>query len=115
MRLRCRWSPSGAADLAAIDFVSWRLAQRFLPEAARLRVLMLTDPTPGLALIAAAGTDVARHAAAVRAAIDGLDAGTRQALGIVGFAALTAEDYRVIEERLADSSRSLPETQKWQA
>ena len=61
----------GAADLAAIDFVSWRYCLRFLPEAARLRVLMLTEPTPGLPLIAAAGSDVEARAGAVAAAIDG--------------------------------------------
>jgi ABC-type phosphate/phosphonate transport system substrate-binding protein len=91
----------GEADIAAIDFVSWRYAQAFLPEAARLRVLMLTDPTPGLPLIAAAGTEVARHAAAVAAGLGGLDAGVRERLGIVGMARTGAEEYGVISRRLA--------------
>lgn len=91
----------GAADLAAIDAVSWRLAGRFLPAAARVRMLMLTDPTPGQALIAAAGTDRHRHARAVRAAVEALDAETRAALGIVGFAPLVAADYRIIADRMA--------------
>ncbi|MFO1141253.1 MAG: PhnD/SsuA/transferrin family substrate-binding protein [Amaricoccus sp.] len=91
----------GGADLAAIDWVSWRLARRFLPEAARLRVLLPTDPTPGLALIAAAGTDAVRHARAVKAGIDGLDAGAKEELGLVGVARVAVEDYGLIEERLA--------------
>ena len=91
----------GAADIAAIDAVSWRLAQRWAPEAAGLRVLMLTEPTPGLPLIAAAGTDAARHAAAVEAGIAALDPEARAALGIAGFAALAPDDYRLIGERLA--------------
>ncbi len=97
----------GAADLAAVDFVSWRLARRFRPEAARLRVLMLTDPTPGLPLIAAAGADGARTAAAVREAIDGLDPRAGAALGIAGFAPLAAEDYRIIGARMAGASGML--------
>jgi ABC-type phosphate/phosphonate transport system substrate-binding protein len=92
----------GAADLAAIDFVSWGYARRFRPEAAAaLRVLMLTDPTPGLPLIAAPTTDVVRHRRAVRAALAGLDATIGEALGIAGFAALDAGDYRVVAERFA--------------
>ncbi|MFO1209044.1 MAG: PhnD/SsuA/transferrin family substrate-binding protein [Amaricoccus sp.] len=90
----------GAADIAAIDWVSWRLARRFLPEAGRLRVLLATEPTPGQALIAAAGIDAARHAAAVAAGIGGLDAAAKAELGLVGFAPLVAGDYRVIGERL---------------
>jgi ABC-type phosphate/phosphonate transport system substrate-binding protein len=91
----------GGADIAAIDAQSWRLAQRFQPEAARLRVLMLTDPTPGLPLIAAAGADVGRHAAAVRVAIGSLDPAARATLGIAGFVPLRRDDYRPIAVRLA--------------
>ena len=86
----------GEADIAAIDFVSWRYAQAFMPEAARLRVLMLTDPRPGLPYIAAAGTDVERHAAAVAEGLGGLDAGVRETLGIAGLARVGAEEYGVI-------------------
>jgi len=91
----------GTADIAAIDFVSWRYARRYLPEAKRLRVLMLTDPTPGLPYIAARGTEVARHRAAVGAALGGLDADIRQTLGIVGYAALELADYDLIARRIA--------------
>lgn len=90
----------GEADIAAIDFVSWRYAQAFLPEAARLRVLMLTDPTPGLPYVAAAGTDVELHSAAVAAGLGGLDAGVRATLGIAGLGRLEAADYGLIDRRL---------------
>jgi ABC-type phosphate/phosphonate transport system substrate-binding protein len=89
----------GAADIAAIDFVSWRIATAFRPEAARLRVLMLTDPTPGLPFIAARGADVPRYRAAIAATLDGLDAATRDALGLCGFVPLDAADYGVIRDR----------------
>ncbi len=95
----------GGADLAAVDAVSWRLCRRFLPEAARLRVLMLTDPTPGLPFIAARGTETAPHAAAVEAAI-GEEA--REELGLVGFARLRAGDYDVIAQRHAAAVARLP-------
>ena len=61
-------------------------------------MLTLTDPTPGLPLIAAAGTDVARHAAPA-GAIAGLDTFVRETLGIAGFAELSVGDYRVVAER----------------
>jgi ABC-type phosphate/phosphonate transport system substrate-binding protein len=98
----------GAADLAAIDAVSWRYAQRFRPEAGALRVLMLTDPTPGLPFIAAAGADAPGLGAVLAEAIAALDAGTKTTLGIVGFAALPAEDYRLVAERLAAAEALLP-------
>ncbi len=92
---------TGTADIAAIDAVSLRLAQRFRPEAARLKTLFLTDPTPGLPLIAALGTDLAAHRRALAAAITGLDTETRAALGIRGFVPLDAETWAVVAARLA--------------
>ncbi len=99
---------NGAADLAAIDFVSWRLAQRFVAEAEDLRVLLLSDPTPGLPLIAAAGTDTRPHAAAVATAIETLDPGARDVLGLAGFAPLSAADYGLVRDRFAAARGRLP-------
>jgi ABC-type phosphate/phosphonate transport system substrate-binding protein len=99
---------AGEADLAAIDFVSWRLALRHLPAASALRVLRLTDPTPGLAFIAAAGADRTRLSRALTTGIAQLDSAARRALGIAGFAPLRAEDYRVIADRLARAEALLP-------
>ena len=92
---------SGAADITAIDAVSWGLAQRFVPEAARLQVLFLTEPTPGLPLIAAKGTDVAPHRRAVAAAMAGLDAEVRVALGVRGFVGLGAGAWAIVDQRYA--------------
>lgn len=97
----------GAADIAAVDAVSWRLMRRFVPEAAgRLRVLMETDPTPGLPLIAAPGTDVARARRALAAGVAGLEAEVREALGLGGFVALDRADYAVILERITAPEES---------
>jgi ABC-type phosphate/phosphonate transport system substrate-binding protein len=43
----------GRADVAALDAVTWRLLQRFDSVTRELRVVGLTDPTPGLPLITA--------------------------------------------------------------
>jgi ABC-type phosphate/phosphonate transport system substrate-binding protein len=90
---------AGRADIAAIDAVSWRLFTRHRPEAARLRVLLTTPPTPGLPFIAAAGTDARRHRAAIGDAIAGLDPPVRETLGIHGFTAFDAAAYDVIRTR----------------
>ena len=67
---------------------------------------MLTEPTPGLPLIAALGADGARIRAAVAAAFAGLDPGTRAELGLAGFVPLAAADYDLIRAR-ADAAERL--------
>jgi ABC-type phosphate/phosphonate transport system substrate-binding protein len=89
---------AGAADLAAIDLVTWGYCRRHRPAAGRLRVLMLTEPTPGLPYIAAPGADVA----ALRDALAG-DA----APGAVGFVPMDAGDYAVVAGRLAAAASAL--------
>jgi hypothetical protein len=79
---------AGAADLAAIDLVTWGYCLRHRPAAGRLRVLMLTEPTPGLPYIAAPGANVA----ALRGALAGASA---------GFVPFEAGEYRVVAERFA--------------
>lgn len=93
---------AGKADIAAIDLVTWGHCRRVMPAAAALEVLMLTDPTPGLPYIAAAGADVATLGRALEAAIGELGAEDRAAMGgIAAFVPLTAGDYRVVGERIA--------------
>ncbi|WP_299790128.1 PhnD/SsuA/transferrin family substrate-binding protein [uncultured Marivita sp.] len=58
----------GRADIACLDAVTWRLLDRCDPNAARVRIVGQTDPTPGLPLIAAKGTDPAPLRAALTAA-----------------------------------------------
>jgi ABC-type phosphate/phosphonate transport system substrate-binding protein len=95
---------AGRADIAAIDFVTWRLIRRYRPEAAGLRVLMLTDPTAGLPYVTALSdrTDSLREA--VETAILGLDAAVADTLGIRGFARIGEADYDLIRDR-ADAAR----------
>lgn len=99
---------AGGADLAAIDHVSWRLMRRLRPATAGLRVLMRTDPTPGLPYVAALGVDAAGHRAAIAEALATLPAETRDALDLRGFRAFDPQDYAVIAERAAHARVALP-------
>lgn len=84
----------GRADLAALDAVTWRLIGRHDPAlAARLRVVEMTDPTPGLPLITAKGRDPAPLFAAVAGAIAALAPADRDALGLAGIVAIPAAAY----------------------
>lgn len=87
----------GRADIAAIDAVSWRLAEAHHPElAARLRVVSRTAPTPGLPLITARDRDPAPLARATAAAISALAPADRDALGLRGLVAIPAEAYLAV-------------------
>lgn len=91
---------SGAADLAAIDAVSFALAKRHMKEAAGVRVIGRTEPTPGLPFITALPeSDIERLQAALSEAIAALDAHTRDALLLTGFVPQTASDYDVVAQR----------------
>lgn len=89
---------AGAADLCAIDCVTWALLGRYEPEAvASLRVLGRTASAPGLPLIA--GPDV--PVAAVRAALDRILADValaeaREAVLLTGFVTLPESDYDAV-------------------
>jgi ABC-type phosphate/phosphonate transport system substrate-binding protein len=89
---------AGGADIAALDHVSWDLWRRHRDDG-RLRVLMLTEPTPGLPLVTAGAVGPVRGA--VAEAVAGLAEEVRAALGLRGFRAFDAADYAVIGERLA--------------
>jgi ABC-type phosphate/phosphonate transport system substrate-binding protein len=89
---------AGAADLCAIDCVSWALLERYEPERiARLRVLGRTAPAPGLPLV----TGLDAPLAAVRAAViavsgDPALAAAREALLLDGIEVLDEADYEAI-------------------
>ncbi len=91
----------GRAHLAAIDAVSWALAERFDRATGRLRVLAWTDPVPGLPLITGSPRKAAAVAEAAAEAIGALAATTRSALLLTGFARTAPKDYVVIRDRLA--------------
>lgn len=86
----------GAADIAALDAISWRLMTAFEPFAAKLRVLCWTDPTPGLPLITAQGADAEATFHAVSRAIADLDAQDAAALGIRGLVKIPKADYLAV-------------------
>jgi len=87
---------TGSADIASLDAVTWRLMQRHDPTSAGLRVLEVTDPTPGLPNIASAGVDGGRVFEGVARAIENLSPEDRQALGIRGLVAIPTDDYLAV-------------------
>jgi len=89
----------GVADIAAIDHVSWRLAQKTKVTTEGLQVLECTIPTPGLPYICAKHQDQKLIKKAVQAAIEGLAKDIKNALGIRGFWASSPQEYRVIAIR----------------
>ena len=92
----------GKADLAAIDAVSWALAQDIWPALTQgLRVLMQSDAYPGLPLITSVHTPPAIVAVLQKAlhhvATEPRYAAARRPLHIDGFVPTVLEDYAVCE------------------
>ncbi|MEX0970964.1 MAG: PhnD/SsuA/transferrin family substrate-binding protein [Paracoccaceae bacterium] len=85
---------SGGADIVAIDAVSWRMARNTMNESQQLRVLAMTEPTPGLPLICASGQDGKALRACLAEAFAALPSGVREALKIQGFVGRSSDDYR---------------------
>lgn len=86
----------GRADIAALDAVTFAHLQALDPIAARLKVVGLTDPTPGLPLITATGRDPAPIFAAVSAAIAALDPGDRATLRLRGIVRIPVDSYLAV-------------------
>jgi ABC-type phosphate/phosphonate transport system substrate-binding protein len=97
----------GRADLAALDAVSFRLIRRFRPWAGELRTLFMTEPTPGLPLIAASATEPAPHRRALARGFAALDPEARAALGLRGFVPLDLADYAPVRTRARAAARLL--------
>jgi len=94
---------AGSADVAAIDCISWQLAQRYEPDASKLRVIAQTPSRPGLPLITARRTPagavgIMREAIAV--ALTTLDSKTAAMTGISGFLPRDETDYSAIARDL---------------
>lgn len=89
------------ADIAAIDAVTWKIAQRYEQSTRSLRVLALTEPTPGLPFICANRSDwhPDRIHLAVVEAMASLDEECRLALMLSGFAHTLPSDYDIIRAR----------------
>ncbi|MEO1599386.1 MAG: PhnD/SsuA/transferrin family substrate-binding protein [Pseudomonadota bacterium] len=99
----------GRADLAAIDAVTWALAERHDPVTARLRVLAWTEPTPGLPLIAGPDADAAATRRAVAAGIAAVPDAVRDALMLDGLKGFGPADYAplAVRFRKAEAASSL--------
>jgi len=93
----------GRADLAAIDCVSWDLANRCEPAVGNLQIIARTASRPGLPLIThgdASAKQVSLMRDALAKAVGNLDAKSRLMTGIRGFVPLDEADYAPIAEDL---------------
>jgi ABC-type phosphate/phosphonate transport system substrate-binding protein len=88
---------TGRADLAAIDAVTWALLlDDGAADALELAPIAMTDPTPGLPLIAAPGADAGRLASAVADAIAALMAEDARTLRLHGLVQIPASAYLAV-------------------
>ena len=86
----------GDASIASLDAVSWRLMQQYEPFAKNLRVLALTEPTPGLPMITSKSQDPDVIFNAVNTALEMLEVSDRALLGINAITRIPKEDYLAI-------------------
>ncbi|WP_137110543.1 phosphate/phosphite/phosphonate ABC transporter substrate-binding protein [Rhodobacter sp. SY28-1] len=95
-RLSAHAVAEARADIAALDAVTFALLLEADPVVARLKVVALTDPTPGLPYITAAGRDPQPIFDAVGEAIAALDPADRATLRLKGFVRLPVADYLAV-------------------
>ncbi|MBX2878289.1 MAG: PhnD/SsuA/transferrin family substrate-binding protein [Granulosicoccus sp.] len=88
------------ADIAAIDWVSWRLARKYESAAKQLRVLQRTHPMPGLPYICHRSQDAMLACDVVENALEQADREVKSALSIQSFWRSEPGDYNVIAERM---------------
>ncbi len=96
---------SGTADIAAIDAVTWRLAERYDKAAQKLRVLTYTEATPGLPYITAEHNNTSLIFTAVEQAIDALSETARNQLGLRGLVFIDKSTYLAVPTPLDVLSR----------
>ncbi|MGL4319390.1 MAG: phosphate/phosphite/phosphonate ABC transporter substrate-binding protein [Paracoccaceae bacterium] len=87
---------NGRAPLAALDALSWDILQSFVPEAAMVKVVGQTDPTPGLCYISVAGADAAVMFRVISGAIAALSPEDRATTRLRGLVAISTEDYLAV-------------------
>ena len=97
----------GVADVAAVDVVSWMLANDVEPTTQSLRVVGSTACTPGLPLITNRCNTASRDAinAAILSAVESVGQSVRGPLHISGYVPRTDDEYSVIAERLSEARR----------
>ncbi|MCR9107315.1 hypothetical protein [Marivita sp. XM-24bin2] len=84
----------GRADIACIDAITWRLLERFDPNASRITRVGRTRPTPGLPLITALAADPIPLRAALRTATERFKPDDPADLGgRMTFCVLDEQDY----------------------
>ena len=94
---------SGSADIAAIDCVSWYLANQCESAVRNLKVIGHTQSRPGLPLITCGDTSAQEISVlrdALAKAVDDVDEKSRTMLGIRGFVPLEERDYAPIADDL---------------
>ena len=84
---------AGDVDCAALDAHTWRMAQLDDPMAARLRVIGITRPSPGMTFITRRGQDPAPYFKAIASAISSLNDADKATLGLRAIVRLPASDY----------------------
>jgi len=84
---------SGAADLAAVDCVTWEMIKRWDDFANQLEIIAMSAPTPGLPLICGHAENAADLTRAIRMAIADLTPEDRQTLQVQGFIEIPAAAY----------------------
>jgi ABC-type phosphate/phosphonate transport system substrate-binding protein len=104
----------GAADIAAIDSVTWRISKAFDPLTRGLQSIGNSEPTPGLPFIVAMARFDSGLFDAVRAGIAALPDDTSKAFGLRDVVQLQRIDYEIIKTNLmqAEAQHSLPELEE---
>jgi hypothetical protein len=107
----------GAADIASIDSVTWRMSRAFDPLTGGLQSIGTSEPTPGLPFIVATGRFDGGLFDAVRGGVAVLPDGTRKAFGLRDVVQLRRMDYEIIKTNLiqAEAQHSLPELEEMPA
>ena len=95
-RLSAEAVATSRADIAALDAVTFALMQEASPVVQELRVVGMTDPTPGLPCITALGRDPQLIFDTVSEAIAALAPGDRAALRLRGIVRIPEADYLAV-------------------
>lgn len=86
----------GRADLCAIDAHTWRMMEdSHHPAVPRLRIIGMSDCSPGMTFVTRLGQDPAPYFAAISEAIAGLDPGSARILGIRAVVTLPDSAYDI--------------------
>lgn len=95
-RLSAHAVAEGRADIAALDAITFALMRKTDPVFQRLKVVGMTDPTPGLPYITARDRDPAPLFDAICDAIAALSPEDRAVLSLKGCVRIPVEDYLAV-------------------